>query len=85
MRDACATLGIPYGHHTKGGFTPHSLRKTFRTEMRDAQVDRDVTAEAGGWEKGSKVMDAVYSDVEIRHLRAAQAARYKVRQGDEQT
>ena len=76
MAQVCAALKIPYGLLNKQGLTPHALRKTFRTELREAGVDRTVAAEAGGWQKGSRTMDIVYDTVQVEHLRAAQRKRY---------
>ncbi len=78
MKRYCKKLGIPYGN-TKDSLTPHSLRATFKTEHRKAGTDRVVLAEAGGWEKGSVIMDRSYDDVGLEDLREAQKRRVERR------
>ena len=78
MKRHCAELHIPYGN-TKDALTPHSLRTTFKTEHRKAGTDRVVLAEAGGWEKGSVIMDRSYDDVQLEDLQEAQRRRVERR------
>ncbi len=49
-------------------------------EHRKAGTDRVVLAEAGGWEKGSVIMDQSYDDVQVDDLREAQRRRVERRE-----
>ncbi len=37
---ACGKAGIPYGHHEPDGITIHDIRRTFKTNMLNAGVDK---------------------------------------------
>jgi integrase len=48
LKEACKTVGIPYGRFVKGGFVFHDLRHTFNTYMRKAGVPESVIMEITG-------------------------------------
>ena len=42
IKAACEKAGIVYGRDVPGGFVFHDARRTFRTLMRRAGIDRDI-------------------------------------------
>jgi len=51
---ACVKLKIEY-RRSKGGLTPHSMRHSFGTWLRQKGFDRKAIKEAGGWESDKAV------------------------------
>lgn len=52
--EACKTLKIEY-RRSEGGLTPHSMRHSFGTWLRQKGFDRKAIKEAGGWESDKAV------------------------------
>ena len=68
--DGCKKANIKYGRKTKGGFTFHDLRHTFRTFARKACIDRNIVMVIMGHSDGND-MRYRYDTIDENDLRAA--------------
>ena len=48
VREACKEAGVPYGRNLRNGFTAHTLRHTFNTEMALAGISQHIIQELTG-------------------------------------
>ena len=49
VREASKEAGMPYGRNLKNGFTAHTLRRTFNTEMALAGISQHIIQEVTGY------------------------------------
>jgi len=69
LKRACERAGVPYGRHTKNGFTFHDLRHTFNTNMRKAGVAESVIMAITG--HSTREMFDRYNTVDLDDTRKA--------------
>jgi integrase len=69
LKRACEAVGITYGRFAKDGFVFHDIRRTFITNITDAEVPQAVRMEITG--HSTVEMDSRYNVVDLKRKQAA--------------
>jgi len=70
LKIGCAAADIPYGRNTENGFTLHDLRRTAKTFMRKAGIDKNIRMLIFGHSNTSD-MDSRYDIIDEQDLLTA--------------